>query len=200
MCLVKGALSKDIEPYETYIWLDGSENAVGTGEAANGGGGLTVKLAEVYDDTWHLDEIYKVRGLLPPGYLAFLTEDNNYRPGLTILKTSDSYEIIRVQKTQGWDFDDRNYFVEDIVEVLKKWQVQCRLNVIGADYSNVKLVMETLPDDLIGFAEEVNFLCWELDQINGFGHYGESPEQNRIVAEKLAVSLRETRRLYLWWD
>ena len=64
-----------------------------------------------------------------------------------------------------------------------------------------KLVLETLPDDLVGFAERVNFLCWELDEImNGFGNYGEGEAENRALAEKLAAHLRETRRLYLWWD
>ena len=74
------------------------------------------------------------------------------------------------------------------------------MDLVGADYKNVKLILETLPDDLLGFAEEVNYLCYGLDQVNDFGYYGDNPEENRIIAEKLAASLRETRRLYLWWD
>jgi hypothetical protein len=197
--LVKGALSKDIEPYELGLWFDGSEMVIPADEATNGKG-FTVKLADAYDDTWHLDKIYQVRGLLPYGYLAFLTEDFRDRPGLTVLKTSDPYEIIRVQKTQGWDFKNRNYWIEDIIQVLMKWQKQCSMDLVGADRNNVKLILETLPEDLLGFAEEVNFLCYELDQVNDFGDYSDDPEENRIVAEKLAASLRETRRLYLWWD
>ena len=118
MRLVKSALNKDVEPYEIFVGLFGSENAVGADEETDGKG-LTVKLADAYDDTWHLDKLYRVRGLLPPGYSAFVTEDYNYRPGLTVLKTSDPYEIIRVQKTQGWDFDDRNYFWKTLLKFLK---------------------------------------------------------------------------------
>ena len=197
--LVKGALGKSLEPYEHLLFQDGTEIKVLADEAIDSKG-FTVKLADIYDDTWHLDEVYKVRGLLPDGYFAFLTEDYNYRPGLTVLKTNGPYEIIRIQQTQGWDFADRNYWIEDIIQILIRWQQRCRMDLIGADYNNVKLILETLPEDLTGFAEEVNFLCWELDQINGFGQYGNDPEENRIIAEKLAASLRETRRLYLWWD
>ena len=140
--LVKGALGKDIEPYELGLCLDGSEMVISADEATNGKG-FTVKLADAYDDTWHLDKIYKVRGLLPYGYLAFLTEDLTYRPGMTILKTSDPYEIIRVQKTQGWDFKHRHYWIEDIIQVLMEWQKAmfyglgwCRLQKCQADSRN----------------------------------------------------------------
>lgn len=197
--LVKGALGKDIEPYEEYVGFDGLAGVVGADEETNGTG-FTVKFADAYDDTWHLDKINEVRGLLPFGYSAFLTEDCIYRPGMTVLKTSNPYDIIRVQQTQGWDFKHRHYWIEDIIQVLIGWQKHCHMDLIGADYNNVKLILETLPDDLTGFAEEVNFLCWELDQLNSFGQYGDDPEENRIIAEKLAASLRETRRLYLWWD
>lgn len=197
--LAKDALGKEVEPYEEYVGFDGLAGVVGADEETDGKG-FTARLADAYDDTWHLDEIYRVRGLLPFGYSAFLTEDCLYRPGITVLKTSNPYDIIRVQKTQGKDFKHRHYWIEDIIQVLMGWQKQCRMNLIGADYNNVKVILETLPDDLIGFAEEVNYLCWELDQINDFGQYGRDPKENRIIAEKLAASLREARRLYLWWD
>ena len=190
--LVKGALGKEIEPYEEYLGFDGLPGVIGADEETDGKG-FTVRLADAYDDTWHLDEIYRVRGLLPHGYSAFLTEDFNYRPGGTILKTNDPYEIIRVRQTQGWDSNGRNYWIEDIIQVLMEWQEQCCMDLIGADGSNVKLILETLPANLTEFAEKVNHLCPELEQVYGMD-YDDEP------VEKLVVILRETRRLYLWWD
>jgi hypothetical protein len=165
------------------------------------GKGFTVKISDVYDNgSWRVGELQNVREALPAGYLAFQTEDMCYRSGVTILKTTDPYDIIRLHRTQGWDFNDRHCGTEFLIQVIEAWQQMCHLNVIGAGSSDVKIIMETLPADLVAFAEKVNFLCWERDQINNFGSYGQSEAENRVVAEKLAAHLRETRRLYLWWD
>ena len=199
--VVKGMIGRDVEPYAKYsIDSDGWDGIV-TADEETSGRGLTVKIDENYAETdWHLGELDSLREILPAGYMAFLTEDNCYRSDLTILKTIDPYDILRVRDTYGWDFQHKLCKSEDLIGVLVEWQKECRLKTVGADYNNVKLIMETLPDNLVAFAEKVNFLCWELDQINGFGCYGEGEAENCVLAEKLAAHLRETRRLYLWWD
>jgi len=204
--MVKSIVGRDIEPYAKYtVDIDGWDGIVTADEETNGRG-LTVKIDENYVVTdWHLGELHSLREILPAGYSAFLTEDDCYRSDLTILKTSDPYDILRVRDTYGWDVQHRLYNSEDLTGVLTEWQKECCLNIVGADYHNVKLIMGTLPNDLVAFAEKVNFLCCELDQIYDFIDYGDGTNEGRqagarAVAEKLAAHLRETRRLYLWWD
>lgn len=206
LCVVKDLLGRDVEPYAKYtVDMDGWDGIVTADEETNGRG-LTVKIDANYAETdWYLGELDSLRELLPAGYMAFLTEDDCYRSGLTILKTTDPYDILRVRDTYGRDIQHRLYKSEDLISVLKEWQKECRLNIVGADYHNVKLMMKTLPEDLVAFAEKVNHLCWELDQVYDFLNYGNGINESRqagarAVAEKLAAHLRETRRLYLWWD
>ena len=46
---------------------------------------------------------------------------------------------------------DTAYTSEDLVRVLASWQQECCLNINGAGCNKVKLVLETLPDNLIVF-------------------------------------------------
>jgi hypothetical protein len=196
--LVKSMVGRNVEPYAQF---NKDLGVIVEADWETDGKGFTVWLADSEYDNWHLDVIFGLRELLPPQYQAFLTSNSvNHHFDVTILKTADPYEIIRVRSTRGWDFVDKFYTSEDLIGVISEWQRECRLNIIGADSEKIMLIMETLPDDLADFAEKVNFLCWELDQINKLGHYGDGPAEDRIVAEKLAAHLQKTRRLYLWWD
>ena len=214
LCAVKSMVGRDVEPYYQFMYkgqkivIEADVKMLEFVIKADGKAhwkGFTVKIESDYTRTWPADKwpvgvLDSLREILPAGYQAFLT-GSNHRPDLTILKTTDPYDVLRVQETHGWDFQDTAYTSEDLARVLASWQQECCLNINGAGCNNVKLVLETLPDDLVCFAERVNFLCWELDEImNGFGNYGEGEAENRALAEKLAAHLRETRRLYLWWD
>ena len=202
--LVKNALGKEVMPYyDTMDYVvpeNRSETVIRDDDEVVLIRAITVPLDYCSDDKWHLDAIYRVRSILPPEYRAFLVNHMFYGLTVSVLKSVDPYEIIRVCETHGWDYEDRYYGSEDLTQVLVEWQRECRLDVFGAGFNNINLILETLPDDLVAFAEKVNFLCWELDQINNFGQYGDDAAENRIIAEKLAAHLRETRRLYLWWD
>jgi hypothetical protein len=203
LCVVKGLLGRDIEPYSEFMYK-GLEHIVIKADMETEGKGFKVQIESDYNRTWLMDKwpttvLYSLREILPIGYQAFLSGPN-YHSDVTVLKTVDPYDILRVVDTHGWDFQDKFYSSEDLIGVIVEWQQEYPLNIIGAGYNNVKMNMEILPGDLVAFAEKVNFLCWELGEINGFGNYGEGEAENRALAEKLAAHLRETRRLYLWWD
>ncbi len=204
--LVKSELQRPVEPFEQYFsTVDGSEVIYSSADIFDGKC-FVVKLANEYAGSWepaYLELIHRMRSLLTPyGYMAFLTEAYNPQPCLTVLKTLDEYEIIRVVKTGGWDFDDKQWQPEELIGKLQEWKGLCNFSVIGADRNNIKLKFITLPHHLVGFAEEVCCLCWEiLDQVYDFdGMYGEDTVQNRWLAEQLAQEIQRTNRVYLWWD
>lgn len=166
--------------------------------------GLSVVLPEKYVWMWepdYLELIHQMHStLLPYGYTAFLTEAPHPRPCLAILKTLDQYEIIRVVETRGWDFDDKYWQPDELIAKLQIWEQLCDFNIIGAGYKNIKIEFKTLPQDLIGFADEINRLCWELNQVYDVECYSDEVLENRRLAEQVAQIIRETHKIYLWWD
>ena len=202
--LVKSELQKPLEPFEQFVSsVDGREDVRSSADILDGKG-FVVKLAEEWVWIWepdYLDLIHRMRAaLIPLGYMAFLTEAYNPQPCLGILKTLDQNEIIRVVKTRGWGFDDKFWSAEELIVKLEEWRQLCDFNIIGADSDNIKLEFKTLPEDLVSFADGINYLCWELQQIYKVNPYTEDVIEKRLVAVQLAQIIRETRRVCLWWD
>jgi hypothetical protein len=97
--------------------------------------------------------------LLPRGYGAFWSEmfdGSSRRVVVATLKCVDESEIIRLQQTNG-----RNYDVstEDILQRLQSWRSQCDLQVVGAGVAWVAIQFATLPQSICAFAEEVYEFC-----------------------------------------
>lgn len=199
--IVKTEVQKPLEPFAEYL---GVPPFAWSGADVLDGKGLSVKLAERYTGTWeptYLDTIHRLRSFLRPlGYMAFLTEAYNPYPCLAIIKTLDQNEVLRVTGTQGWDLDDKFWTAKELIGKLDEWRTLCDFTIIGADYHNIKLEFITMPDDLLAFAEEVNFLCWELQQVYEIEAYSGDALDKQRATEQLAQIISETRRLYMWWD
>ena len=184
--LVKSELQKPLEPFYS--------------EESPKDKGFIVVLDEAYTGFWKPDFIalvHRIRSLLLPyGYMAFLMGWPYPRPCLVILKTFDQNEIIRVVNTHGWDLDDKSWQAEELIAKMADWQQLCDFKIIGADYNNIKLEFRTLPQDMIAFAEDVNHLCWELDQVYGIELYSGDAVEKRQATEQLAQIISETQRLY----
>lgn len=166
--------------------------------------GLPIMLAREYVQVWepdYLEVIHRMRSLLLPyGYMAFLADAFGTMPCLAVLKTLDQYEVIRVVGTRGWDFDGKQWQPDELIARLQEWKNLCDFDVIGAASHDIKLEFRTLPLDIIAFSEEVNRLCWELEQVYGIEGYGGEELNKRRAAEQLAQIIRETHRVCLWWD
>ncbi len=202
--LVKSEFQKPLEPFARLISpIDGS-SVVWSSTDILDGKGLPVKLADRYVWVWepdYLEVIHRMRSmLLPHGYMAFLTDAYGTIPCLAILKTADQYEIVRVVETHGWDIDDKQWQPDELIAKLQEWEHLCDFTVVGADYDNIKLEFRTLPHDLIAFSEEVNRLCWELQQVYEIDGYGGDASNKRRAVKQLAHIIRETHKVYLWWD
>ena len=99
--------------------------------------------------------------LLPRGYRAFWSQrraPNGLKQGdeVVVLKTTDSYQIIRLRRPDGANYD---IFTDDIVAKLKEWERRCKLNVFGAASDWVAIEFGTVPEPLCRFAEEVYEFC-----------------------------------------
>ncbi|RMA67701.1 DUF4253 domain-containing protein [Ulvibacter antarcticus] len=120
------------------------------------------------------------------GYQLFLSESGYESPStVSVIKSLDKFDILRIQKTDGINFDIEN---KDVIEKLKVWDETYGIEILGADYDWVDLTFSKDIADVKAFAEEVYDFCPDsADQ-----GVGEISELERII--------KEEKRLLLWWD
>lgn len=134
--------------------------------------------------------IYSLRSkLTPTGYSAFLTERNfgidRQEDEVGILKTTDEYEILRVQHTNGYNYD---IGPEEIVAKLKEWDNRYSLDIIGADLDWFEARFSKTPNNMTAFAKEVYEFCPDV------------VDQGTETVEKLAEEMSREKTIYCWWD
>lgn len=120
------------------------------------------------------------------GYLIFISESGYETPStVSIIKSTDKFDILRIQKTDGINFDIEN---KDVIERLKKWDELYGVTILGADYDWVELIFRDNIEHVSLFAEEVYNFCPDVvDQ-----GVGDIEELKKIIGEE--------KRLFLWWD
>jgi hypothetical protein len=120
------------------------------------------------------------------GYLIFLSERGYESPStISLIKSTDQFDILSIQKTDGINYDIVN---KDVIKKLKDWDNAYGIEILGADYDWVDLIIKNPIDDVPLFAKEVYEFCPDaVDQ-----GVGEIEELEKII--------QEYKRLYLWWD
>ncbi len=132
--------------------------------------------------------LMKVRARLKPlRYMAFVVSMNDgfKRETIGVIKGADQYEILRIMRTNGGQYDILN---EDVVGRLKDWEKSFSFEIVGADNDWVEIEFKTLPKDLAAFAEEVYDFC------------PDAVDQGPGSVSGLVKDIQTTRRLFLWWD
>lgn len=120
------------------------------------------------------------------GYLIFVSEAGFESPStVTIIKSNDQFDILKLQKTDGINFGIEN---KDVISKLEDWDKRYGIEIIGADYDWTEVILKKLPDNVPEFSQEVYKFCPDVvDQ-----GVGEINALEKMIAE--------TRRVYLWWD
>lgn len=123
------------------------------------------------------------------GYTIFFLERNfgiNNKPDiLGVLKTIDKYYILKQVQTDGinWEIDN-----DSLLKLVKKFDEKYSLELVGAsgDWCEFKINKE--PQNWLTLAKEAYKACPDIvDQGSG-------------TVEKLAEEMKQTNRLYFWWD
>lgn len=120
------------------------------------------------------------------GYLLFLSE-RGYESlsTISVIKSTDQFDILRIQKTDGINYDIEN---ADVIKKLDDWDRKYGIEILGADYDWVDFIVKRPVDDISMFAKEVYEFCPDaVDQ--GVGEI-----------EELEKLIKENNRLFLWWD
>ncbi|WP_303316422.1 DUF4253 domain-containing protein [Flavivirga abyssicola] len=161
------------------IGENGDEQKIGV-EKING---ISFRVSE--NESYEIVLTYKDK-LKEQGYLLFISESGYKSPStISVIKSTDKFDILSVQKTDGINFEIEN---KDVIEKLKDWDKIYGIEILGADYDWVELIFEKDIKNVSLFAKEVYEFCPDaVDQ-----GVGEIKELERII--------REEKRLFLWWD
>jgi Domain of unknown function (DUF4253) len=123
------------------------------------------------------------------GYTIFFLDRNfgiNNKPDiLGILKTTDKYQILRQVQTDGinWEIDN-----DSLLNLVKKFDKKYSLDLVGASGDWCEFIINKEPQNWLTLAKEAYKVCPDIvDQGSG-------------TVEKLAAEMKQTKRLYFWWD
>jgi hypothetical protein len=120
------------------------------------------------------------------GYLIFVSQNGYETPStVSIIKSTDQFDILKIQKTDGINYDLEN---EDVIEKTKIMGYKYGIEILGADYDWVDFTITVPSDSIPDFAKEVYEFCPDaVDQ-----GVGEVVELEKMIGE--------FKRLVLWWD
>ena len=123
------------------------------------------------------------------GYYIFLLETNyNLKHGVDrigVLKTTDKYTVLKQVATDGINYGITN---DSLLAIIKNFDSKYSLELIGASGDWCEFIIHKEPNDWNKFAEEVYNVC------------PDAVDQGAGGINKLAESMKTTKRLYLWWD
>ena len=122
-------------------------------------------------------------------YFVFISERNYGMHGnpdhITLLKTSDPYDALRIMQTNGTNYD---IDTDTLIARLKEWDKRFGIKIQGASGDWVEAEFIHQPTDMMEFAKEVYKFCPDV------------VDQGTETVEKLASEMKDNNTLYLWWD
>lgn len=137
-----------------------------------------------YDLVFSLKDKFKERG-----YSIFLLENNfnidNKPDNIGILKTTDKYTVLKQIATDGINWDITN---DSLISIIKTFDKKYSLELIGASGDWCEFIIHNDPKNWIQFAKEVYKVCPDV------------VDQGTGTVEALADEMKNTKRLYFWWD
>jgi hypothetical protein len=118
-------------------------------------------------------------------YQAFISNQDHKEIG--IIKGTDQFVILKVQQTNGDNYDISN---ENVISKLKDWHRRYPFIIIGAGYDWVEMSFHSMPKgkELKGLAKEIDKFCPDI------------VEQGTGTISGLIEEMKETGKLFLWWD
>ncbi|MBI2642240.1 MAG: DUF4253 domain-containing protein [Candidatus Wildermuthbacteria bacterium] len=154
----------------------------------------------------------KLRGR---GYFIFLgkldmdivlnmsTSENMYNPSyeVTIVKSRDQYDILRVMETSGGNY---GITTDDIIEKLKGWDnmYSLDLKIFGADKAAVDIEINHVPEAKEKFTNEVFQFAPDVidDMLLGKSYPTEPGAMKKYAYDTFIDRLKTKEHFWLWWD
>ena len=132
---------------------------------------------------------------------------------------TEAIASIKANHTNGINYD---VTTDDIIAKLTQWSEQIKFEVTEVDHATVKLYLETLPENLAEFCQEVYEFCPDtieqgygclgdmIEMSEEYGHEippemlelmkGLDPSAEDFGLKAMEKDLPRVKALTLWWD
>jgi len=143
------------------------------------------------NDKAEIQELDRVRSLLPAGYIAY----HCLPGGLTAIgvikedPAADTFDWVRRNGTAGPNY---GHGPEEVLEKLQSWHDLYGLEVLGAGLDWVQVRLLSLPPDFPGFCREVYEFCPDIIE-QGFGNEVKDPNEPTKPFELKPVNRKAER-------
>ena len=143
------------------------------------------------------------------GYQIYVASDGTTGPyALALVRSPDRYAPLRYARTDGANYD---LTTEDIIATLRSWEAFGPFDVMAAGQTGAMLYFSRPPADSDSLIEAVKALCPDVHgaippHLHSYREVvlrdimGEMVESMEITDEALQRIVRDTGRIYLWWD
>lgn len=123
------------------------------------------------------------------GYTIFFLDRHfgigNEADILAVLKTTDKYKILKQVQTDGINLDIDN---DSLINLIRKFDKKYSLDIVGASSDWCEFKINKAPQNWLTLAKEAYKVCPDI------------VDQGAGTVEKLAEEMKQTKRLYFWWD
>ena len=171
---IKGYTNNQLEGLYKHNWIDDKKSELKGIKSVFEKG----ERSQVVKQLWKTVEKEKYKIFSCGGYGS---EDRYF---IAAVKTTDKYELFRVQETNGINHE---LSTEHIIEFLRKWGNTVGLSFPKVEYDSFTILFENLDFDLEKFSEECIEICPEF--LTGFEN-----------AKDLERYIKRNRFLDFWWD
>ncbi len=113
---------------------------------------------------------------------VFDSGENNY---LAVIKEKSDTEILKWRQTNGINYDIDN---DSIISKLQEWELKRNFILLGTGMDWLQIQFTSQISDLDEFAKEVYEFCPDI------------VDQGTGDIEELAVEMKKTNGVFLWWD
>lgn len=125
--------------------------------------------------------------LKPFGCLAFISERGSKKASVAIVKSLDQFDILRIQQTNGENYDISN---NKVIYTLKEWHKQYPFTILGAghDWAEVEFIELPQNKNIPLLAQNMYEFCPDI------------VDQGTESIEVLIEEMKKTRKMFFWWD
>jgi hypothetical protein len=125
--------------------------------------------------------------IVEKGYLVFICEKDNKNTYIGMMQGYDQFEILKVQQTNGDNYDISN---EMVLSKMREWNHRFPFTIVGANFDWVEANFNRSHSgqELKKLAKEIYKFCPDV------------VDQGTGSIEELIEEMKQTGKLYLWWD
>ena len=132
------------------------------------------------------------RRRLDPKFIAFIgttrwlgDEQHSDAEEIVVAEADSQFDALTIAQSDAANYD---MFADDLIKKLRAYDELCGIDIFHAETDTIEFRLRTPPPDLAAFCADLYEFCPDI------------VDQGVGSVEALAAEIRNTHRVFLWWD